>query len=44
MFVGFNADIMINIVSGALTRRGGVVLGAVAEDGLTVIGAAEGSL
>jgi len=37
VFVGFNADIMINIVSG-LYAESGVVLGAVAEDGLTVIG------
>ncbi|MEM9474736.1 MAG: NAD(P)(+) transhydrogenase (Re/Si-specific) subunit beta [Pseudomonadota bacterium] len=37
VFVGFNADIMINIVSGLYADNGGV-LGAVAEDGYTAIG------
>ncbi|MEL6099689.1 MAG: NAD(P)(+) transhydrogenase (Re/Si-specific) subunit beta [Pseudomonadota bacterium] len=37
VFVGFNADIMINTVSALYTENGGV-LGAVGEDGLTAIG------
>ncbi|MEM9973688.1 MAG: NAD(P)(+) transhydrogenase (Re/Si-specific) subunit beta [Pseudomonadota bacterium] len=37
VFVGFNADIMINIVSGLFTETGGT-LGAVGEDGFTAIG------
>jgi len=37
VFVGFNADIMINSISGLYAENGGV-LGAVAEDGLTAIG------
>ncbi|MEO0905832.1 MAG: NAD(P)(+) transhydrogenase (Re/Si-specific) subunit beta, partial [Pseudomonadota bacterium] len=37
VFVGFNADIMINIVSGIYAENGGV-LGAVQGDGFTAIG------
>jgi NAD(P) transhydrogenase subunit beta len=37
VFVGFNADIMINTVSNLYAENGGV-LGAVGEDGLTAIG------
>ena len=37
VFVGFNADIMINTVSGLYADAGGV-LGAVKEDGLTAVG------
>jgi NAD(P) transhydrogenase subunit beta len=37
VFVGFNADIMINPVSNLYAENGGV-LGAVGEDGLTAIG------
>ncbi len=37
VFVGFNADIMINTISNLYAETGGV-LGAVAEDGLTAIG------
>ncbi|MEM9426081.1 MAG: NAD(P)(+) transhydrogenase (Re/Si-specific) subunit beta [Pseudomonadota bacterium] len=37
VFVGFNADIMINIVSGIYADNGGV-LGAVSDDGFTAIG------
>ncbi|MBM1219445.1 NAD(P)(+) transhydrogenase (Re/Si-specific) subunit beta [Ponticoccus sp. SC2-23] len=37
VFVGFNADIMINSVSALYAENGGV-LGAVAEDGLTAVG------
>ena len=37
VFVGFNADIMINIISGLYADNGGV-LGAVQEDGLTAVG------
>ncbi len=37
VFVGFNADIMINIISGIYAENGGV-LGAVTDDGFTAIG------
>ncbi len=37
VFVGFNADLMINTVSALYAENGGV-LGAVGEDGLTAIG------
>ena len=37
VFVGFNADIMINIISSLYADNGGV-LGAVGEDGFTAIG------
>ena len=37
VFVGFNADIMINMISGLYVENGGV-LGAVADDGLTAVG------
>ncbi|MEM7752681.1 MAG: NAD(P)(+) transhydrogenase (Re/Si-specific) subunit beta, partial [Pseudomonadota bacterium] len=37
VFVGFNADIMINIVSALYAENGGV-LGAVGDDGFTAIG------
>ena len=37
VFVGFNADIMINIISELYAENGGV-LGAVGEDGYTAIG------
>ncbi|TNF65117.1 MAG: NAD(P)(+) transhydrogenase (Re/Si-specific) subunit beta [Rhodobacteraceae bacterium] len=37
VFVGFNADIMINALSGTFAENG-LVLGAVAEDGYTAIG------
>ncbi len=37
VFVGFNADIMINFVSDLYAQNGGV-LGAVADDGLTAVG------
>ncbi|MEM7720122.1 MAG: NAD(P)(+) transhydrogenase (Re/Si-specific) subunit beta [Pseudomonadota bacterium] len=37
VFVGFNADIMINIISGLYAENGGV-LGAVGDDGFTAIG------
>ncbi|WP_299280318.1 NAD(P)(+) transhydrogenase (Re/Si-specific) subunit beta [uncultured Tateyamaria sp.] len=37
VFVGFNADLMINYIDG-IYQAEGMVLGSVAEDGLTVIG------
>jgi NAD(P) transhydrogenase subunit beta len=37
VFVGFNADLMINDVS-ALYTQSGLVIGAVGEDGLTAVG------
>jgi NAD(P) transhydrogenase subunit beta len=37
VFVGFNADIMINLVSGLYADNGGV-LGAVGDDGFTAVG------
>jgi NAD(P) transhydrogenase subunit beta len=43
VFVGFNADLMINTVA-AVYEAQGLVLGAVGADGMTAIGLAEGGL
>ncbi len=37
VFVGFNADVMINAISALYTENGGL-LGAVADDGITAVG------
>jgi NAD(P) transhydrogenase subunit beta len=43
VFVGFNADIMINTVAELYAENGGV-LGATLEDGITAVGLAQGGL